>query len=332
VSSPLVDGFGRAHRSLRLSVTDRCNFRCPYCMPAGHVVFQPRSEILSYEEFQTLVRVGTRLGIREVRITGGEPLVRRDLPRLVEKLSAIPWIEDLSLTTNGFYLRELAGPLREAGLHRINISLDTLREDRFKELSGVDGLDRVLQGIEAARQAGFSPIKVNAVLLRGINEDEAEDLVDWARRLNLSFRFIELMPIGGGPVRGREHLVPGAEVKARIERRYRLIPDERCDPSSPARTFRFADGSGEIGFINPVTEPFCAHCDRLRITADGKIRNCLFDQGELDLRGPLRSGASEAELEAVWRRAVKNKGIGGCVELAEESDSGSTRRMWQIGG
>ena len=332
MSLPLVDGFGRMHRSLRLSVTDRCNFRCPYCMPAEHVVFQPRSEILSYEEFQTLVRIGARLGIREVRITGGEPLVRRDLPRLVKKLAAIPQIEDLSLTTNGFYLRELAVPLRSAGLHRINISLDTLRRDRFKDLAGVDALPRVLDGIEAARSAGFSPIKVNAVLLRGVNEDEAEALVDWARGLNLSFRFIELMPIGGGPARGREYLVPGAEVKARIERRHRLVPDEHCDPSSPARTFRFADGRGEVGFINPVTEPFCAHCDRLRITADGKIRNCLFDQGELDLRGLLRAGASEEELELVWRRAVGNKGVGGCVELGRESDSGSTRRMWQIGG
>ena len=332
MSLPLVDGFGRIHRSLRLSVTDRCNFRCPYCMPAEHVVFQPRSEILSYEEFETLVRIGVRLGIREVRITGGEPLVRRDLPRLVARLSAIPQIEDLSLTTNGFYLAELAGSLREAGLHRINISLDTLHRDRFKALCGLDGLDRVLEGIEAAREAGFSPIKVNAVLLRGINEDEAEDLVDWARSLDLSFRFIELMPIGGGPVRGREHLVSGAEVKARIESRHRLIPDEGCDPSSPARTFRFADGRGEVGFINPVTEPFCAHCDRLRLTADGKIRNCLFDQGELDLRGPLRAGTSEPLLEAIWRRAVRNKGVGGCVELGQEPDCGSTRRMWQIGG
>jgi cyclic pyranopterin phosphate synthase len=301
-------------------------------MPAEHVVFQPRSEILSYEEFETLVRVGVRLGIREVRVTGGEPLVRRDLPRLVARLSAIPQIEDLSLTTNGFYLAGLAASLREAGLDRINISLDTLRKDRFKALCGLDALDQVLDGIEAAREAGFYPIKVNAVLLRGINEDEAEDLVDWARSLSLSFRFIELMPIGGGPARGREHLVSGAEVKARIERRHRLIPDERCDPSSPARTFRFADGRGEVGFINPVTEPFCAHCDRLRLTADGKIRNCLFDQGELDLRGPLRAGASEPLLEGIWRRAVRNKGVGGCVELGQEPDCGSTRRMWQIGG
>jgi GTP 3',8-cyclase len=332
VTRSLVDGFGRVHRSLRLSVTDRCNFRCPYCMPAKDVVFQPRKEILTYEEILVLARIVVRLGIREVRITGGEPLVRRDLPRLVRGLAEIPEIEDLSLTTNGYHLRELSGPLRDAGLHRINISLDTLRRDRFKELCGIDALDRVLDGIEAAREAGFAPIKINAVLLRGINEDEAEDLVEWARRRDVAFRFIELMPIGGGPARGREYLVSGAEVKERIERRHRLIARHDCDPSSPARTFRFADGPGEVGFINPVTEPFCAQCDRLRLTADGKIRNCLFDRDELDLREPLRSGASEDVLEALWLRAVGNKGIGGCVELEREADVQPTRRMWQIGG
>ena len=328
----LMDGFGRAHRSLRLSVTDRCNFRCPYCMPAKDVVFQPRKEILSYEEILVLARIGVRLGIREVRITGGEPLVRRDLPHLVRGLAAIPQIEDLSLTTNGYHLKQLSASLKEAGLQRINVSLDTLRRDRFKDLCGIDGLDRVLEGIEAARAAGFSPLKVNAVLLKGINDDEAEDLVEWGRSLDLSFRFIELMPIGGGPARGREYLVSGAEAKARIERRHRLVAKEEFDPSSPARTFRFADGPGEVGFINPITEPFCAKCDRLRLTADGKIRNCLFDQDEVDLRDPLRSGAPEEALEALWLRAVRKKGVGGCVELEREADVQPTRRMWQIGG
>ena len=331
MSVSLVDDFGRVHRSLRLSVTDRCNFRCPYCMPA-EVVFQPREEILSYEEIEKLVRVGVGLGIREVRITGGEPLVRRDLPRLVRRLARIPEIEDLSLTTNGYRLRDLAGALSEAGLRRINVSLDTLLRDRFKLLCGVDALDRVLGGIEAARAAGLSPIKVNAVLLRGINDDEVLDLVEWARAEDLSFRFIELMPIGGGPIRGREHLVPGSEVKMRIESRYPLVPKRDLDLSSPARVFSFADGRGEVGFINPVTEPFCSRCDRVRITADGKIRNCLFDRGELDLRGPLRSGSTNEDLEAIWRRAVKNKGPGGCVETGCDSDPGPARRMWQIGG
>jgi cyclic pyranopterin phosphate synthase len=332
VKPPLIDGFGRLHKSLRLSVTDRCNFRCPYCMPSHNVVFQPRREILTYEEIHRLVCIAVGLGIREVRVTGGEPLVRRDLTRLIRSLSGIAGIEDLSLTTNGHYLKDLAHPLREAGLGRINISLDTLRRDRFKELCGIDSLDRVLEGIEAARQAGFSPIKVNAVLMRGINDDEVEELLEWAVARNLSFRFIELMPIGGGPVKGMEYLVSGAEVKARIERRHRLIPILSGDPSSPAKTFRFAGGEGEVGFINPVTEPFCARCDRLRLTADGKIRNCLFDQDELDIREPLRGGASVEALEAIWLRAVGKKGAGGCLDLAQEETSGSRRRMWQIGG
>ncbi|PYQ13013.1 MAG: GTP 3',8-cyclase MoaA [Acidobacteria bacterium] len=328
----LVDSFGRIHRSLRLSVTDRCNFRCPYCMPAKDVIFQPRAELLTYEEFERLVHVGVRLGIREVRITGGEPLVRRDLPRLVHLLAEVQGIEDLSLTTNGFYLQELAEELKEAGLRRINVSLDTLRRDRFQRLCGVDALERVLQGIEAALGAGLAPVKVNAVLLRGLNDDEALDLVDWARERDISFRFIELMPIGGGPIRGGEYLVPGSEVKARIEGRHPLIPKRDGDPSSPARTYRFADGRGEVGFINPMTEPFCSRCDRVRLTADGKIRNCLFDRSELDLRGPLRLGASGEELEAIWRLAVRNKGVGGCVELERGAGPIPTRRMWQIGG
>ena len=332
MSLPLIDGYGRVHRSLRLSVTDRCNFRCPYCMPAEKVVFLPRAELLTYEEFETLVRVGRRLGIREVRITGGEPLVRRDLPSLVRGLAGIEGIEDLSLTTNAFHLEEAAVPLREAGLQRINVSLDTLRPDRFRRLSGADGLPRVLRGIAAAREAGLAPIKVNAVLLRGVNEDEALDLVAWALAERVSFRFIELMPIGGGPMRGVEHLVPGAEVKRRLEEVYRLIPLRDGDEASPARTYRIAEGGGDVGFINPVTEPFCMRCDRVRITAEGKIRNCLFDRGELDLRQPLRAGAGPEELESIWREAVRRKGPGGCLDLSAEAEPGGSRRMWQIGG
>ncbi|HEV8335046.1 MAG TPA: GTP 3',8-cyclase MoaA [Candidatus Polarisedimenticolia bacterium] len=327
----LRDTHGRVHRSLRLSVTDRCNFRCPYCMPTGAIAFQPRKEILSYEEFETLVRIGARLGITDVRVTGGEPLVRRDLPRLIRKLADLHGIQDLALTTNGYYLDELAEPLREAGLQRVTVSLDTLRPDRFTALGGVDGLRRVLGGLAAARRAGLAPVKINTVLLRGVNDDEILDLARWAREEGLALRFIELMPIGGGPARGREHLVPGREVKARIEEHYGLTP-RLNDPRAPARLFSYADGGGEVGFINPVTEPFCMQCDRLRITADGKIRNCLFDSGELDLKDLLRSGAPEEEIEAVWRRAVRNKGVGGCLELQEEAVVPAGRRMWQIGG
>jgi len=329
---PLIDLYGRVHRSLRLSVTDRCQFRCPYCMPARDVAFTSRREILSYEEFETLVRIGVNLGVREVRVTGGEPLVRRDVDRLVGRLAGIGGIEDLSLTTNGFYLREMAAPLKQAGLLRINVSLDTLRRDRFRALAGVDGLPRWMEGLDAAEAAGLAPIKINAVLMRGINDDEILDFVEWSRSRAVCFRFIELMPIGGGAVRGPQHLVPGKEVKARIERYYPLLPKSDPDLSAPARTYVFADGKGEIGFINPVTEPFCATCDRLRITADGRIRNCLFDRGELDLRGPLRSGVSPGELEEIWRSAVRKKGAGGCLELGEFLEAEPERKMWQIGG
>jgi GTP 3',8-cyclase len=327
----LVDRFGRVHRSLRLSVTDRCNFRCPYCMPAGRVVFQPRREILTYEEFTILVRIGVRLGVREVRVTGGEPLVRRDLPLLIHRLSSIDGISDLGLTTNGYYLEGLAHPLKEAGLQRVTISLDSLRRDRFRTLGGVDGLQQVHRGIKAARRAGLTPLKINTVLVRGTNDDEVLDLARWAREEGLILRFIELMPIGGGPV-SADSLVPGREVKERIAQEFPLGEGRRGDLSAPARVFAYADGKGEVGFINPVTEPFCAWCDRLRITADGKIRNCLFDRGELDLRDRLRAGASEEELEAVWRRAVRTKGIGGCLELPTEAAAPNRRRMWQIGG
>ncbi|HMC81769.1 MAG TPA: GTP 3',8-cyclase MoaA [Candidatus Polarisedimenticolia bacterium] len=328
----MVDTYGRVHRSLRLSVTDRCNFRCPYCMPARDVIFQPREDILTYEEFETLVRLGVALGVRDVRITGGEPLLRRDVDRLVRRLARIEGLEDLSLTTNGFYLKSLAGPLKAAGLRRINVSLDTLRRDRFRALTGVDGLPGLLEGLDAAEAAGLTPIKVNAVLMRGVNDDEILDFVEWSRQRGFGFRFIELMPIGGGPVRGAQHLVPGREVKAKVEERYPLRPRSDVDASAPARTYIFSDGRGEIGFINPVTEPFCADCDRLRITADGKIRNCLFDEGELDLRGPLREGASLGELEALWRSAVRNKGAGGCLDLAGYAEKEPARKMWQIGG
>jgi cyclic pyranopterin phosphate synthase len=301
-------------------------------MPAARVVFQPRREILTYEEMDLLVRVGVRLGVAEVRVTGGEPLLRRDLPKLIAKLSSIEGITDLGLTTNGYDLPDLAAPLREAGLGRVTVSLDTLRRDRFKSLGGVDGLHRVLKGIEAARDLHLAPIKINTVLMRGINDDEILDLAEWARGEGHTLRFIELMPIGGGPVSGDGYLVPGREAKARIEERFPLAEKPGEDLSAPARIYSYADGAGEVGFINPVTEPFCAWCDRLRITADGKIRNCLFDRGELDLRDRLRGGATEAELEEIWRQAVRNKGIGGCLELQKEAVSPSPRRMWQIGG
>jgi cyclic pyranopterin phosphate synthase len=328
----LVDGFGRVHRSLRLSVTDRCNLRCSYCIPSPGVVFLPREEILTYEEFEVLVLAGIRLGIQEVRVTGGEPLVRRDVHRLVSGLAGIEGIRDLSLTTNGYRLREMSIDLKSAGLRRVTVSLDTLRRDRFRALSGVDALDRILEGIGAAREAGLSRVKINTVLMRGVNDDEILDLAGWARDLGVTLRFIEIMPVGAGPVRERGNLVPGREVASRIDRVFPLVQASGGNPGSTARVFRYADGRGEVGFINPVTEPFCTTCDRVRITADGKILNCLFDHQELDLRGPLRAGAPVEELETIWRGAIRNKGPGGCAELHSGAEVSGGRSMWQIGG
>ena len=328
----LVDGFGRVHRSLRLSVTDRCNLRCSYCIPSPGVVFLPRQEILTYEEFEILVRVGIRLGIQDVRVTGGEPLVRRDVHRLVRGLAGIEGMRDLSLTTNGYLLKEMSGDLKRAGLRRVTVSLDTLRRDRFRTLGGADALHRILEGVGAALEAGMSPVKINTVLMRGVNDDEILDLAEWARDLGVTLRFIEIMPVGAGPARDKGNLVPGREVASTINRVLPLVQAPGGDPGGTARVFRYADGRGVVGFINPVTEPFCTACDRVRITADGRIRNCLFDHQELDLRGPLRGGATAEDLETIWHRAIRNKGPGGCAELHSGAEVSGGRSMWQIGG
>jgi cyclic pyranopterin phosphate synthase len=327
-----VDSFGRIHDDLRVSVTDRCNLRCLYCMPERPVWF-PRSEILSYEEIARIVEVLARHGVRRVRITGGEPLVRQDLPVLFDLLSRVPGLEDLSLTTNGLRLRPLAKALARAGLRRVNVSLDTLDPARFRTLTGRDGVGLVLEGLEAAREAGLSPIKINTVLLRGLNEDEVVPLAAFARERGFEIRFIEFMPLENGGRWEFGRVVPGSWARREIESRWPLEPDPRSDPRAPARRFLYRDGRGAVGFVNSVSEPFCADCGRLRLTADGKLRVCLYDDRETDLKSALRSGASDSRLALLVEEAVGRKGRGGALEILERRAARPlARTMHQIGG
>ena len=327
---PLRDSWGREIHSVRVSVTDKCNFRCKYCMPAEGLEWLPRDEVLSYEEIARIVRVLAAMGVDEVRLTGGEPLVRRELPVLVSLLAETPGVRDLSLTTNGVLLDRLAGPLVEAGLTRLNVSLDSLSHVRFAEITRRDALDRVLTGLaEAERYPELRPIKVNCVAVRGFTEQEVPALAELARRKPYVVRFIEFMPLDADKAWREDEVLTGGEIRALIEERWPLeeIP---AKPSSTARRFRFADGAGEIGFVNPVSEPFCSSCDRIRLTADGQLRTCLFSRREWDLKAPLRDGATDGELADLIRFAVRHK------ELKHKiNDPGfvrASRSMSQIGG
>jgi len=327
---PLVDGWGREIRSVRISVTDKCNFRCTYCMPAEGLAWLPKPEILTFEEIARLVSVLARMGVREVRLTGGEPLVRRDLPDLVRMLATIPGVDDLSLTTNGVLLDRLAEPLVAAGLRRINVSLDSLSHVRFAEITRRDALDQVLRGLEAAEQhPELRPIKVNCVAVRGTTEHEVHALAELARRKPYVVRFIEFMPLDADERWREDQVLTGAEIRALIEERWPLEPVP-AKPSSTAQRFRFADGAGEIGFVNPVSEPFCSSCDRIRLTADGQLRTCLFSRREWDLKTPLRSGASDEELERLIRFAVRHKELK--HKINEPGFVRASRSMSQIGG
>jgi GTP 3',8-cyclase len=327
---PLVDGWGREIKSLRVSVTDRCNFRCKYCMPAEGLDWLPREEVLSFEEIARIVRVLAAMGVDEIRLTGGEPLVRRDVPTLVEMLAATPGVEDLSLTTNGILLDRLAGPLVAAGLRRINVSLDSLSHTRFAEITRRDALDRVLAGLEEAeRYPELRPIKVNCVAIRGFTEEEVPALAELARRKPYVVRFIEFMPLDADEAWRQDEVLTGGEIRALIEERWPLV-EVAAKASSTARRFRFADGAGEIGFVNPVSEPFCSSCDRIRLTADGHLRTCLFSRREWDLKEPLRTGASDDELEALLRWAVRHKELK--HRINEPGFVRASRSMSQIGG
>lgn len=319
----LIDSHGRVLRDLRISITDRCNFRCLYCLPEteaaqnfyrGHwarmpnpapIVQQwvPRSNLLSFEEIERVVRLMVGLGIQKVRITGGEPLLRHGVEDLARIVARIDGVADLAMTSNGFHFPQKACALREAGLHRVSFSLDSLDRANFRKITGRDGLTEVLASIALAQELGFNPVKVNAVIIRGINDHEVEDLAGFARERGLSLRFIEFMPLDSARAWQKEMVVTAREVLARIQQRFALKPLAAENPSSTSRRWAFEDGRGELGMIAPVSEPFCGNCNRIRLTADGKIRTCLFSVVEHDLRGLLRNGASDESLEE-WVRAV----------------------------
>ncbi|HYI62714.1 MAG TPA: GTP 3',8-cyclase MoaA [Acidimicrobiales bacterium] len=327
MSRPLVDGHGRVHRDLRISVTDRCNLRCTYCMPEEGMQWQPRDELLTFEEIERLARVLVeRCGVDGIRLTGGEPTLRAHLPVLVERLAALG--TDLSMTTNATTLDRTAADLRAAGLRRVNISLDTLQRDRFVELTRRDDLHRVHAGIDAALAAGLAPVKLNVVAMRGVNDDEIVDLAAFGRDKGLSVRFIEFMPLDASGEWDRGAVVPAAEIVAAIDT---VFPVEAVPRgSAPASLWRYRDGAGDVGVIPSVTEPFCGDCDRIRLTADGGLRTCLFATEETDLRALLRGGAADDDIAAVVAAAVGEKGPGHLI--GQPTFIRPRRSMSQIGG
>ncbi len=327
---PLVDGHGRQIGDVRISVTDRCNFRCQYCMPAEGLPWLERDEVLRFEEIERLVGLLSELGVHDVRLTGGEPLLRRDFPRLAGMLARLPEVHDLSVTTNGYLLERDAAALVDAGVQRFNVSIDALQRDRFFELTRRDALPRVLAGLaalEAFPQA--HPIKVNAVAMRGFTETEILPFARFARERPFEVRFIEFMPLDADHAWTPEQVLTGEEIRAAIAEHWPLEPEPR-EPSATARVYRFADGRGRIGFINPVSEPFCGDCNRIRLTADGRLRTCLFSLNETDLRAPMRAGAGDDELvqvirDAVWRKELKH-------QVNEPGFIQPSRTMSSIGG
>jgi len=303
----LIDTHGRTVRDLRISVTDRCNLRCVYCMPAEGMPWLPKDDLLTYEEIARFAGVCLSLGVAGIRLTGGEPTVRADLPVLVRMLNALRQGLDLSMTTNGLKLVAMAGELRAAGLRRVNVSLDTLDPARFHRLARRDRFHEVIAGLEAAKRAGFRPIKINAVLMRGFNEDEAVPLARWAREEGYELRFIEWMPLDFSHTWSREKLVPADEILAQIDAVFPIRIAEGEDPSAPATLYDYRDGRGRVGVIASVTRPFCGHCDRIRLTADGQIRTCLFALEEYDFRRLMRGGGSDGEIASLLKSAVWRK-------------------------
>lgn len=331
MSGPLIDSFGRVHTNLRISVTDRCNIRCFYCMPADNVQFMNRNALLSFEEIERFVRIAVPLGLNKVRLTGGEPLVRRDLHVLVSKLSAISEIQDIGITTNGILLEEQAEELKAAGLSRINISLDALDPKKFEEITRRTGYEKVMAGIEAAKRVGFDPIKINAVSIRGMTEDEIVPFGRFARESGVEVRFIEFMPLDADNAWEREKVLFAHEIIEKLSAEIApLVPSSEQDPHAPASEFEFADGIGRVSFIASVSQPFCRNCDRFRITADGKLRNCLFSMEETDVKSLLRGGAADEEIAAAIRESVAAKKEGHEINTARYIQP--DRPMYSIGG
>ena len=327
----LIDQWGRVHTSLRLSVTDRCNIRCFYCMPMENANFRSRDELLTYDELARFVRVAVSLGIAKYRLTGGEPLVRHDLPALVKQLAAIDGVEELALTTNGILLADLATELKAAGLQRLNVSLDALSEATFEKISRRKGLQRVLDGLFAARAAGFENIRLNAVAIRSLTEEEIVPLAEFARNHDFQLRFIEFMPLDADNQWQRRQVLTCDEIRRILESHFcPLVASERIDLAQPAVDFRFVDGRGTIGFINPVSQPFCGTCNRLRLTAEGQVRTCLFSTVEWDARAVMRGGGSDDEIAKLVRECVWHKRFAHAV--GEANFVKPARAMYQIGG
>ena len=330
IREPLIDGHGRRIEDLRVSVTDRCNFRCQYCMPADGLPWLDRDDVLRFEEIERLVALLASMGVCDLRLTGGEPLVRRDFPKLAAMLTAIEDLREVSLTTNGYMLESSVDALADAGISRVNVSIDSLQRDRFFAMTRRDALPRVLRGLEAlARRPELRPVKVNAVAIRGFTEEEAVPFAEFAREHDFQVRFIEFMPLDGDRAWTGDQVLAGEELRKLI---HAVHPIEELprEPSATARVFRFVDGRGEIGFINPVSEPFCSDCNRVRLTADGRLRTCLFSMHETDLRGPMRAGADDDELEAIVRDAVWQKELK--HHVGEPGFRQPARSMSAIGG
>lgn len=327
MTTQLIDGFGRVHRDLRISVTDRCNFRCTYCMPQEGMQWQRREDLLSFEEIERVAQILVeRFGVNAIRLTGGEPTVRAKLSILVAKLAALN--VDLAMTTNGVTLPLLANELRAAGLTRINISLDSLRADRFEQLTRRNELPRVLEGVDAALDAGFSPVKVNVVVMKGVNDDEIVDFARFGRDRGVVVRFIEFMPLDADEIWSNDQVMTQTEILNSLSGEFDLVPLERT--SAPATRWRYADGLGEIGIVASVSQSFCESCDRVRITADGQFRNCLFATEETDVRALLRNGASDDEIAEALQRSVSSKWAGHSINQVHFIRP--HRSMSEIGG
>ena len=328
---PLIDSFGRVHNNLRISVTDRCNIRCFYCMPADNVQFMDRKELLTFEEIERFVRATVPLGINKLRLTGGEPLVRRDLHKLVERLVPIEGILDVGMTTNGILLAEQAQGLYDAGLRRLNVSLDALSPEKFKAITRREGFERVIEGINAAKSVGFESIKINAVAIRGLTEDEVVPFGHFARETGCEVRFIEYMPLDADAAWERDKVLFSDEILRMLSEGIApVVPVADQDPRAPASDYMFSDGVGRVGFISSISRPFCASCNRARLTADGKFRNCLFSLEETDIRPLLRGEGGDEEIRAAVRASIAAKWEG--HEINTSRFVQPTRAMHSIGG
>lgn len=327
----LTDTFGRTHNNLRISVTDRCNIRCFYCMPAENVQFMQKSQLLSFEEIERFVRVAVQLGVNKIRLTGGEPLVRRELSVLVQKLAAIPEIQDIGITTNGILLADQAQDLWDAGLRRINVSLDALDPIKFQEITRREGYEQVIEGIQAAQKVGFDPVKINAVSVRGMTEEEIVPFGKFARETGVELRFIEFMPLDADNAWERDKVLFAHEIIEKLSQEIQpLVPLDRQDPTAPATDFEFEDGVGRVGFIASVSQPFCMSCNRFRLTADGKIRNCLFSLEETDIKSLIRGGASDDQIAQAIKDSITAKKEGHEINTARFIQP--DRPMYSIGG